>query len=374
MAMQRILLATRKGLLIFQAGQGGWTRCYEGFPGAHTAIVFLDQRSGHLFACLSDGHFGTKLHRWKNFTSVEDLSAVSSQDVWEELTAPAYPEGAKLSNEKDAVLGYPWAMAAGSENQPGRIYFGSEPGGLFVSDDDGDSFRIDEALWNHPTRLDSELPWMGGGLDNPAIHSICVDPRDDQCIRIGISVAGVFRTDNGGAAWQPTNQGLKADFLPNPDVEVGHDPHLLVQSEGQPDMLWQQNHCGIFKSTDGGTQWSKVSEAEGPANFGFAIAVDPNDGNTAWVIPAEADMVRAAVDRQLCVCRTTDGGATWQAFRQGLPQQDCYDFVFRHGLVQRDNQLVFGTACGSLYLSDDRGESWQCLANHLPPIYSVVAI
>ena len=115
----------------------------------------------------------------------------------------------------------------------------------------------------------------------------------------------------------------------------------------------------------------KVSEPNGPAHFGFAVVVDDNDGQTAWVVPAESDMVRAAVDRALCVCRTTDGGKSWQAFRRGLPQSDCYDFVFRHSLIERAGTLVFGTSGGKLYRSDDRGETWNCLFADLPPIYAI---
>jgi photosystem II stability/assembly factor-like uncharacterized protein len=159
--------------------------------------------------------------------------------------------------------------------------------------------------------------------------------------------------------------------MPDPDVEIGHDPHLMVRCQSQPNVLWQQNHCGIFRSTDGGESWSRVSAAGELAHFGFAIAVDPTDGETAWAIPAVSDEVRVAVDRKLCVCRTTDGGKSWQYFRTGLPQTSCYDFAFRHALDLSDDRLVFGTACGSLYISDTRGESWQCLSTQLPPIYSV---
>ncbi|MEM7456919.1 MAG: glycosyl hydrolase [Planctomycetota bacterium] len=376
MAIERLALATRKGALILKRNGADWRVVHEGFPGCHVAIVFLDRRSGHLFACISDGHFGTKLHRWAEFANSITVDSSDPQEVWKELTAPAYPEGSKLADGKDAVLKYPWAMAAGSKKQPGRVYFGSEPGGLFISDDDGDSFRLCEPLWNHPTRTDKDLPWMGGGLDNPAIHSIVVDPRDESCVRIGISVAGVFQTDDGGATWRPTNKGLKAEFLPQPDPEVGHDPHILVQCESHPDVLWQQNQCGIFKSDDGGANWLDVSETgdDRTAHFGFVIAVDPADGNTAWVVPAESDMVRAAVGRKLCVCRTTDGGRSWQAFSEGLPQQDCYDFVFRHCLIQNGDELIFGTACGSLYHSGNRGESWTTIAKDLPPVYTVIEV
>ena len=353
----KLALGTRKGLLIWQEQNGSWSLANESHMGAHVSYTVRDGRSGWLYSCLAHGHWGNKLH----------YSADEGR-TWEELAAPQYPEGAKLKDDRPAVLRYMWCLTTGPADQSGRIYIGTEPGGLFVSDDQGRTFRLVQSLWDQPSRLEV---WMGGGLDEPGIHSVLVDPRDSRRVLIGLSVAGVFASDDDGRSWQARNHGLRADFLPNPDAEIGHDPHLLVQCRGQPDVLWQQNHCGIFRSTDCGRNWSDVSDEEGPAGFGFAIAVDPEDGDVAWVIPAESDEVRVAVDRQMCVCRTNDGGQSWQTYRAGLPQDDCFDFVFRHGLDQSKDRLAFGTACGSLYLSDDRGESWQCLAAHLPPIYSV---
>ena len=372
MSLEQLALATRKGLLFVEANRQPRI-IREDFPGAHVAIAFFDSRHRNLFACIHDGHFGTKLHRWTSFI-VEDAATAADENPWKELAAPTYPTGAKIANGNDAVLMYPWSMATGGTSQPNRIYFGSEPGGLFVSDDNGETFHLVQGLWDHPSRTDEKLPWMGGGLDNPAIHSIVVDPRDENHVRVGISVAGVFESKDGGQSWKPKNKGLKADFLPDPDVEVGHDPHMLVQCKDQPDTFWQQNHCGVFVSNDSCQNWQKVSDESVPAHFGFAIAVDPHDGNTAWVIPAESDMVRAAVDRRLCVSRTTDGGKSWTAFRDGLPQEDCYDFVFRHSLLQSDDSLVFGTANGKLYRSDDRGETWSCIFANLPPVYCIAEL
>ena len=357
-----------------ERNESQWSVVVEAFSGSHVSIVFLDRRSGHLYACLDDGHFGNKLFRWSNFIGNENWKTADEKEVWKELPAPKYPEGSKLPNGNDALLKYQWGMSTGSEQQPGRIFMATEPGGLFVSDDDGETFELNAPLWNQPSRTAEGMPWFGGGRDEAGIHSICVDPRNDQHIRVGISCAGVFLSEDGGDSWRPTNNGLRADFLPDPAAEVGHDPHLLVQCESQPDTLWQQNHCGIFKTNDGGKSWDDVSDPGQEANFGFTDAVDPNDGNTAWVVPAESDQVRSSVNRKLCVCRTSDGGKSWQTFNEGLPQNDCFDFAFRHGLVYDDNELVFGTACGSLYYSDNRGERWFAANNHLPPIYCVALV
>lgn len=372
MAMKRIVLGTRKGIVILELIDGQWQIVQHGFRGSHVSIVFLDHRSGHLFACLDDGHFGNKLFRWNGYAECPDLKLVDSKEVWKDIGAPAYPAGAKLPNGNDAVLKYQWAMTAGSDQQPGRLYLGSEPGGLFVSDDDGDNFQINQGLWNHPSRLDEELPWFGGGRDQAGIHSVCVDPRDEQIIRVGISCAGVFLTEDGGETWRPTNSGCSAEFLPDPNAEVGQDPHLLVQCPTDPKTLWQQNHCGVYVSRDNGMAWQKVSETDGIVNFGFAVAVDPEDSDVAWVVPAESDQVRVAVENAFCVSRTDDGGATWQSFREGLPQSGCFDFALRHCLIYQDNELVVGTACGSLYHSGDRGETWSELSTQLPPIYCVI--
>ena len=375
MTIDRLALATRKGLLLLEPGNdGSWVVNHEAFSGSHVSIVFLDQRSGHLFACLDDGHFGNKMFRWSEFASDENWRQATPKETWKEIAAPQYPAGSKLPDGNDAVTKYLWGMSTGSANQNGRLYVGTEPGGLFVSNDNGDSFKLVTSLWDHPSRTAEGQPWFGGGRDQAGIHSVCVDPRNENHIRVGISCAGVFLSEDGGSSWQVTNKGMRADFLPDPFAEVGHDPHLLVQCESRPDVLWNQNHCGIFRSTDGGHNWQDITEKDGPANFGFAIAVDPQDGDVAWVVPAEADMVRCAVERRMCVSRTENGGKTWTAFRQGLPQENCFDFAFRHNLVYYDNQLVFGTACGSVYLSENRGETWDTVGMHFPPIYSVAVV
>jgi len=220
-----------------------------------------------------------------------------------------------------------------------------------------------KGLWNHPSRPEH---WFGGGRDEPGIHSILVDPRDEKRILVGISCAGVFETKDGGRTWAPRNAGLKARYLPNPDVEVGHDPHLVAWCASDPDALWQQNHCGIFKST-----WVEVTQRKGPARFGFPIAVDAGDPKTAWVIPAVSDECRTAVGGALCVARTENGGKKWEMLRDGLPQEDCYDIVFRHALDLSGDTLAFGSTTGNAYWSDDRGESWREIGHNFPPIYSV---
>lgn len=353
--MDELILGTRKGLLVTDLAGEVKREFHLGVPVSYAAV---DPRTGVWWAAVDHGHWGQKLHRSKD-----------GGVTWEEIPAPQYPEGEVVGEGKPATLSYIWYIAPGGDDEPNRLYMGTEPGGLFVSDDGGDTWYLCESLWNHPTRKEG---WFGGGRDHPGLCSLVVDPRDSKHIHVGISVGGVYESKDGGATWEPRNKGLRADFLPNPYAEVGHDPHFMTSSPANPDVFWQQNHCGVFRTVDAGQTWTDVSQSNGgPVKFGFPIAVDPQNADVAWVVPAISDEMRLAVNRSLCVARTDDGGQTWQDFRAGLPQKHCYDVVFRHALDLADDRLAFGSTTGSVYLSADRGESWRCLGQDFPPIYSV---
>lgn len=362
-----LLLGTRKGLLIYERKGSDWRLARVAHSGTPVAYAAVDPRNGAMWACLDHGHWGQKLSRSR------DRGA-----TWEELAAPRYPDGSEISDgfpvpgterpRKPATLRYLWVFQEGGRDEPGRVYLGTEPGGLFVSNDDGASFELVRGLWDHPSRL---VAWSGGGRDNPGIHSIVVDPRDSRHVLVAISSAGVFETRDGGATWHPRNLGTTVDYSPTPDVEVGQDVHCLVACPAAPDRLWQQNHFGIWRSDDGAANWIKVSQPEGPARFGFPIAVDECDPRTAWVVPAKSDQDRAAFGERLTVCRTTDAGATWTALRAGFPDEPTFDIVYRHALDLAGSRLALGSTTGNVYWSDDRGDSWRALSHHLPPVYSV---
>ena len=290
----------------------------------------------------------------------------------DEVPAPQYPEDAVIYDvfsdgaEKPAKVTYLWTIEPGGDDQPQRLYIGTEPGGLFVSNDNGETFSFVEGLWNHPSR---QKNWFGGGRDQAGCCSIVVDPRDSNHLFISISVGGVYESKDGGKSWEGRNKGLLAEFLPDPHAEYGHDGHCLIASPANPDVLWQQNHCGVFRSDNAAQSWDNISD--GPIKFGFPIVVDEQDPQTAWVVPAISDDQRMAVDGALFVARTEDGGKSWTHLRNGLPQSDCYDVVFRHAMDLDKDVIIFGTTTGNLYLSQDRGDSWQCVGNHFPPIYSV---
>lgn len=357
MAQNVLLMGTRKGLVTYkQNNNGSWKYSDTQFLGVPVSIATYDQNTGTWWALLDHGHWGCKLHRSKDGKQ------------WDELEAPKYPEGEEIKDGVPAATKLLWAFSNGGNDKPGTIYVGTEPGGLFKSTDNGDSFELVRGLWDHPSR---KTQWFGGGRDHPGIHSILVDPKDSDHVYIGISCAGVFETLDGGVNWHPMNHGLKAEFLPDPASEIGQDPHLVDWCKAQSQVMWQQNHCGIYRTVDGGLNWSDISQPEGPANFGFAIAAHETDPEVAWVVPGISDVMRVAVDQSLCVCRTEDGGKTWKALREGLPQESAFDITYRHALDLMGETLAFGTTTGNAYISTNNGDSWAALSTNLPMVHSV---
>jgi hypothetical protein len=361
MSKNRIILGTRKGLLVLHKRGPEWHLKHDAFPGVPISYAMHDPRNDILWACADHGHWGQKLYRSSDGGATLD-----------EIPAPQYPEDALIydvffgGQEKPAILTYLWTIVPGGDDQPQRLYIGTEPGGLFVTNDYGETFTLMEGLWNHPSRQNN---WFGGGRDQAGCCSIVVDPRDSNHLFISISVGGIYESKDGGISWKGRNKGLVAEFLPDPHAEYGHDGHCLIASSTNPDVLWQQNHCGVFRSDNAGQTWSNISA--GPVKFGFPIVLDEKDPKTAWVVPAISDEQRMAVDGALFVARTEDGGHSWQHLRNGLPQANSYDVVFRHAMDLDHNVIIFGTTTGNLYISPDRGESWKCIGNHFPPIYSV---
>ncbi len=353
----KILLATAKGLVTYAKGFQGWSYAEIDFPGQPASMVYVDDRSNTWWVSIAHKHWGQKLH----CSSDEGKS-------WKEVSSPKYPEGAEVKPGEPANLKYIWSIVHGGNDKPGRLLVGTEPGGLFISEDHGESFSLVESLWNHPSRPDH---WFGGGRDNAGIHTIVLDPRDSNHFYIGVSCAGVFETTDAGKTWKVRNEGLRADYLPSPKSEWGHDPHSIKICQAEPNVIWQQNHCGIFRSVDGGKAWGDITDFNGFANYGFVIVIDDDNPDKAWVIPATSDQIRVAVDQSLCVCRTDDGGKTWNEYRNGLPQGSCFDIVLRHSLAKNGNTLVFGTNTGNLFLSEDDGESWQNLNNYLPTVFAL---
>ncbi len=357
---ERAYLSTRKGLFELDCGAGGWAVGARHFLGEPVSIALSDPRDGTLYAALNLGHFGVKLHRRD-----------AGSDSWTEIAAPAYPlkpeDSADPVDWKNKLI---WSLEAGGADQPGVLWAGTLPGGLFKSLDRGDSWELVRSLWDVPQRSE----WFGGGYDVPGIHSICVDPRDSRKVLVGVSCGGVWRTEDGGASWSVSSTGMRADYMP-PELnenEAVQDPHRVARSGGSPDMLWCQHHNGMWRSSDGGQRWEEITGVP-VSNFGFAVAAHPRDGNTAWFAPAEADQRRIPVATALAVTRTRDGGRSFDVLRAGLPQDQCYDLVYRHGLaVSSDgNSLLMASTTGGVWASSDAGDSWQTVSTTMPPVYAV---
>jgi photosystem II stability/assembly factor-like uncharacterized protein len=363
----RCHVATRKGLFTLERGPSGWSIGKASFTGDNCTLVMHDPRNGDLIAALNHGHFGVKMHRSRDGGA-----------TWTEIAAPKYPPKPADYVPKVPVEGKPadwslklvWALAPGGSDEPGVLWCGTLPGGLFRSEDNGDSWELNRPLWDDPLREQ----WFGGGADHPGIHSICVDPRDARHVILGISSGGVWITRDGGRTWQPGGRGMRAEYMPperqfEPNVQ---DAHMVAQCPANPDTLWVQHHNGIFKSTDAAASWSEITDVK-PSVFGFAVAVHPADHNTAWFIPAVKDEKRYPADGRVVVNRTRDGGRTFDTLTRGLPQEHAYDLVFRHALDvdETGDRLAFGSTTGSLWMSENGGDSWQTLSSNLPPIYAV---
>ena len=366
----RLHAGTRKGLFRYDRSADGWRMAGESFLGASVPMLLPDPRDGTLYAAVEHGHFGIKLHR-----------SGDAGETWEELDPPAYPP--KPDDVPDTLcpmrntpipwsLEKIWALEAGGDDQPGLLWCGTLPGGLFRSRDHGGSWELIRGLWDVPERA----KWAGGGYDTPGIHSICVHPEDSDDVMVAISCGGVWRSHDGGETWKQCGHGMYFDFLPEEqggaDADA-QDPHRMVRCPGAPEHLWVQHHCGIFRATDdGGTVWREVGNVS-PSGFGFAVAVHPRDPETAWFVPARKDEYRYPVDGRFLVNRTRDGGRTFEACTDGLPDVPAYDLVYRHGLDvdSTGDRLVMGSTTGSLWVSENGADAWRTLSGNLPPVYCV---
>jgi hypothetical protein len=364
----RIIAATRKGVFHIERSGATWRIARTSFLGDNCSMVLPDGRDGSLYAALGHGHFGVKLHR-----------STDGGATWEQRSAPQYPakpEGLadqiNPTNQKPIPwsLELIWELAIGGPQETGVLWCGTIPGGLFRSDDAGRSWSLNRPLWDDPDRL----KWFGGGADLPGIHSICVDPHDARRVAVGVSCGGVWLTEDGGKTWQCRADGMWAAYMPpeqakDPNIQ---DVHRLLQCPAQPTKYWVQHHNGIFRSSDALKSWQEIEDVQ-PSTFGFALAVHPDDGDTAWFVPGIDDEKRIPVDGKLVVTRTRDGGKTFDVLSAGLPQEHAYDLTYRHGMDvdESGTRLTFGTTTGSLFVSEDSGESWQVVSTHLPPVYCV---
>jgi hypothetical protein len=300
MPNDRLLVATRKGLLTLTRQRAGWAIADTAFPGVAVTAVLADRRDGAVYAALKHGHFGAKLHR-----------SDDGGRTFAEIGTPAFPADAAGA---PSVFQF-WTLVPGGANQPGRLWIGAIPAGLFRSDDRGATWQQVSALWHVAERE----RWFGGGYDDAGIHSISPDPRDPAHVFVAISCGGVWQSADGGASWALRGDGLVAAYAP-PEAandRAIQDPHRVARCAAAPDVMWMQHHNGMFRSTDAGATWTQLRPPGD--DFGFAVAAHPGDPATAWFVPAIKDELRMPRDGALAVTRTRDGGRSFETLRGGLP-------------------------------------------------------
>ncbi|MFL6246786.1 MAG: WD40/YVTN/BNR-like repeat-containing protein [Thermoanaerobaculia bacterium] len=352
-----VLVGTMKGAFLFRSdrSRGTWEMGGPYFPGSAVYAIAYDGRGGRnrLWAGPHSMHWGGLLRTSDDFgrtwTNPEEANV-------------KFPEGT------GAALKQIWQIVPGRESEPDTLYCGVEPAALFVSRDAGQQWSLAEGLWNHPQRPRWEPG--GGGL---CLHTILLDPTDTNRIRIAVSTGGMYVTEDGGANWRPSNDGVRAQFLPDKYPEFGQCVHKVVQSRRNPDRMFLQNHWGLYRSDDRGQSWTDIANGV-PSDFGFPVAVHPEDPDCAWIVPLESDEFRCTPEGKLRVYRTRDAGATWEPMTNGLPQHDAYETVLRDAMAADTLDpagVYFGTRNGKLFGSADAGESWSTIADGLPAIVAV---
>jgi photosystem II stability/assembly factor-like uncharacterized protein len=342
-----VLVGTRKGLFLLRGNDSRSSWELEGplLTGWEVFHAIRDPGDGALYVAANNWVYGATVQR------SDDLGR-----TWERSEGLGLPDDSELKLEKA------WHVEPAGD----ALYLGAAPGVLFRSDDRGATWEVNRGLLEHPTR-DRWEPGAGG----MCCHSVQLDPSDPKRMYVGISAAGVFRTDDGGETWAPMNKDVAADFHPEKYPEVGQCVHKLLLHPARPERLWQQNHCGVYRSDDRGENWERLDGNGLPSSFGFGLALDPEDPDTAFVVPEEADENRVTAGGRLGVYRTQDAGATWQLVAEGLPDQ-AWTGVLREGMSYDSESVYFGTQGGSVFAIAD-GDHWVEAASYLPPVLSVEA-
>ncbi|MCO4861047.1 glycosyl hydrolase [Cupriavidus sp. WGlv3] len=365
----RLLVATTKGAwyLTSDGARRSWQIDGPTFLGHTIHHIVQDPREpSRLLMAARTGHLGPTVFR----------STDGGRNWTEAARPPAFdkvPEG-----ETGRVVDHVFWLTPGHASEPGTWYAGTSPQGLFRSADHGASWEPVSGFNDHPMWR----AWTGGEQDGtpdgPKLHSVLVDPRDARHLYIGMSSGGVFESTDAGADWKPLNRGSIANFLPDPNPEYGQDPHCMLQHPANPDILYQQNHCGIYRMDRREGVWKRIGEAM-PAevgDIGFPIVAHRRDPRTVWVFPMDGSDVwpRVSPGGRPAAYVTRDGGETWQRQDRGLPAEQSWFTVKRQAMATDGHEPVgvyFGTTGGELWASADEGAAWQCIARNLPQIYAV---
>lgn len=350
-----LLVGTYKGAFLFISDRlrKNWSVKGPFLKGLEVNDIILDTRAdATLFACANSAWFGAGVRISR------DLGK-----TWSE------PEGGiRFEEGSDRKVARVWTIKPGADEASSVLYAGVDPGALFKSEDGGAGWTEIQGLSNHPTRQKWQ-PGAGGMM----VHSICVDTQNPRRMFVGISAAGVFSTDDSGSSWEARNKGVLADFLPDKYPEVGQCVHHLEMSPGNADLFYQQNHCGVYRTDDGGRTWVDISKGL-PSRFGFPIIVHPHDADTVYVIPEEGAEFRAVSNASFGIYRSRNKGKSWKKLSKGLPAKHAYSHVYRQATTADSLErtgLYVGTSNGQIFYSLNDGDSWKLLAENLPPVYSL---
>ncbi|HTT10294.1 MAG TPA: glycosyl hydrolase [Burkholderiaceae bacterium] len=368
-----VLLATRKGAWLFHGDPARRTWRINGphFLGHVVNHVMLDPRDGTtLLAAARTGHLGPTVFRSTDFGR-----------TWKEAARPPAfakaPEGS-ASPLKARSVNHTFWLTPGHASEPGAWYAGTSPQGLFRSEDGGITWAPFSGINEDPQYRE----WMGseqdGTPDGPKLHSILIDPRDPKHMYFAMSSGGVHESLDGGRTWKTLVKGMQVVDGLDPAVITFHDPHCVRICPSNPDRLYQQNHCGIYRIDRPGEEWLRVGRSmpKRVGDVGFPMVVHPRDDDRLWVFPMDGGSVwpRTSPDGLPAVYTTRNGGKTWQRLADGLPKEHAWWTIKRQAMTadaQDPVGLYFGTTSGELWASRDEGARWTCIASHLPEIYAV---
>jgi photosystem II stability/assembly factor-like uncharacterized protein len=370
-----LLVATRKGAFIYRSDKArrAWRVAGPMFFGQIVHHLVLDPRPNAkggrtLLASVSTGHLGPTMFR-----------STDMGRTWKESPRPpAFPKAA--AGQRARSVNHTFWLTPGHPGQPGTWYAGTSPQGLFRSEDDGETWAPVAGFNDHPKYGD----WTGGEKDGtpdgPKLHSINVNPRDARHLYIGMSSGGVFESRDAGASWKPLNAGVLADFRPDKYPEYGQDAHCVRLHPANPDVIYQQNHCGIYRLDRPGTLWQRIGDnmPKTVGDIGFPIVLHPRDPATAWVFPMDGSTVwpRVSPGGKPAAYVTRNSGRTWKRQDAGLPRSQGWFTVKRQAMTADAGDPVgiyFGTTGGEVWASRDEGARWTCIVRHLPEVYAIEA-